>query len=129
MAGPRSLASTLAPRMRCPALPNFCCLDQAPFIEVVKVLHHARVPIIKAVASSDGGSESGDKFRVNIDISVDGPTHTGLATSAFVSYLADHLPNLVPLTIVLKSLLQVLLVPGLTSTMLFCIVQYISTRC
>lgn len=105
--------------MHCPDLSNLCCLDQAPFIEVVKVLHHARVPIIKAVASSDGGSESGDKLRVNIDISVDGPTHTGLATSAFVSYLADHLPNLVPLTIVLKSLLQVLFLPVLTWTILF----------
>lgn len=70
---------------------------------MVKVLNHARVPIIKAVASSD----SSDEFRFNIDISIDGPTHTGLATSAFVSYLAVHLPNLVPLTIVLKSLLQV----------------------
>ena len=105
--------------MHCPDLFNLCCLDQAPFIEVVKVLHHARVPIIKAVASGNGGSESGDKLRVNIDISVDGPTHTGLATSAFVSYLADHLPNLVPLTIVLKSLLQVLLFPVLTWTILF----------
>ena len=103
-----------------------CCLEQAPFIEVVKVLHHARVPIIKAVASSDGGSESGDNFRVNMDISVDGPTHTGLATSAFVSYLADHLPNLVPLTMVLKSLLQVLLYPVLTSTTLFYIARQIT---
>lgn len=74
----------------------------------MKVLDHARVPIIKAVAVSDeGGSADGDRF--NIDISIDSPTHTGLATSAFVSYLADHLPNLVPLTIVLKSLLQVLI--------------------
>lgn len=79
---------------------------QAPFVKVIKVLEHARVPIIKAVALGDvGGETEGSTF--NVDISVDGPTHTGLATSAFVSYLADHLPNLVPLTMVLKSLLQV----------------------
>lgn len=64
------------------------------------------MPIIKAVAVSDASGDSEDS-TFNVDISVDGPTHTGLATSAFVSYLADHLPNLVPLTMVLKSLLQV----------------------
>lgn len=74
----------------------------------MKVIDHARVPIIKAVVSSDGGGGSGDKITFNIDISIDGPAHSGLATSAFTSYLSDHLPNLVPLTIVLKSLLQVL---------------------
>lgn len=74
---------------------------------MVKVLNHARVPIIKAVASTNGGGDPGDSFRFNLDISIDGPTHSGVATSAFVSYLAGHLPNLVPLTIVLKSLLQV----------------------
>lgn len=68
----------------------------------MKVIHHARVPIIKAQATDGCGT---DMF--NIDISIDGPTHSGLATSAFTSYLSDHLPNLAPLTIVLKSLLQV----------------------
>lgn len=75
----------------------------------MKVIYHARVPIIKAVVSSDGGGDgSGDNINFNIDISVDGPAHSGLATSAFTSYLSDHLPNLAPLTIVLKSLLQVM---------------------
>lgn len=82
-------------------------IEQAPFIEVVKVLTHARVPILKAIATSGGGEKPSIGFEFKVDISIDGPTHTGLATSAFVSYLADHLPNLVPLTIVLKSLLQV----------------------
>lgn len=79
----------------------------------MKVLDHTRVPIIKAVAVSNETGNT-DGYRFNVDISIDGPTHTGLATSAFVSYLADHLPNLVPLTFVLKSLLQVLIkhVPG-----------------
>lgn len=65
----------------------------------------SRVPIIKAQAT--GGCGSDENFNFNIDISVDGPTHSGLATSAFTSYLSDHLPNLAPLTIVVKSLLQV----------------------
>ena len=95
---------------------------QAPFIEVVKVLDHAHVPIIKAVFADEGGEDGPDgphghdaisgrpgklKLKLKVDISIDGPTHTGLATSAFVCYLAEHLPNLVPLTIIFKSLLQV----------------------
>lgn len=67
----------------------------------------ARVPVIKAIAMSDSGGNPEERLTVNVDISIDGPTHTGVATSGFVSYLADHLPNLVPLTMVLKSLLQV----------------------
>lgn len=75
----------------------------------MKLIDRARVPIIKAVVSSDGGGGgSCDNISFNIDISVDGPAHSGLATSAFTSYLSDHLPNLAPLTIVLKSLLQVM---------------------
>lgn len=75
---------------------------------MVKVVDHTRVPIIKAIAVSDSGGEPVDsRFTFNVDISIDGPAHSGLATSAFVSYLADHLPNLIPLTMVLKSLLQV----------------------
>lgn len=80
---------------------------------MVKVLDHARVPIIKAVATTtSNGDSSGTTDDMlggfKLDISIDGPTHTGLATTAFVCYLVDHLPNLVPLTIVLKFLLQVL---------------------
>lgn len=75
----------------------------------MKVVPHAMVPIIKAHtgALSDGDDDSGDAVSFNIDISIDGQSHTGLATSAFTSYLADHLPNLCPLTMVLKQLLQV----------------------
>lgn len=73
----------------------------------MKVISHARVPIIKGQATG-GGCGSDENFNFNIDISIDGPTHSGLATSAFTSYLSDHLPNLAPLTIVLKSLLQVM---------------------
>lgn len=84
----------------------------------MNVVQHARVPIIKAQATGRG--DSGDSYSFNIDISIDGPTHSGLATTAFTSYLSSHLPNLAPLTIVLKSLLQVgpllirlRLIPGL----------------
>lgn len=66
----------------------------------------APVPIIRGVALSDSNDGS-DQISFNFDISIDGPTHSGLATSAFTSYLSDHLPNLAPLTMVLKKLLQV----------------------
>eukprot|EP00752_Nemacystus_decipiens_P011879 g10534.t1 len=79
-------------------------LQKHDMLSSMKVIHHARVPIIKAQASA--GSDSDENFNFNIDISIDGPTHSGLATSAFTSYLSDHLPNLAPLTIVLKTLLQ-----------------------
>lgn len=67
----------------------------------------APVPIIRGVALSDRDVGSDGKISFNFDISIDGPTHSGLATSAFTSYLSDHLPNLAPLTMVLKKLLQV----------------------
>ncbi|CAM9715747.1 unnamed protein product, partial [Hapterophycus canaliculatus] len=66
----------------------------------------APVPIIRGVALGDRNDASDDKISFNLDISIDGPTHSGLATSAFTSYLSDHLPNLAPLTMVLKKLLQ-----------------------
>ncbi|CAM9912128.1 unnamed protein product, partial [Scytosiphon promiscuus] len=66
----------------------------------------APVPIIRGVALSDSNGGSDDKISFSFDISIDGPTHSGLATSAFTSYLSDHLPNLAPLTMVLKKLLQ-----------------------
>lgn len=82
----------------------FC---QANFIEVVKVVDMARIPVIKAIAVCDAGVGDEKNSTVKFDITIDGPTHTGVAANGFVSYLADHLPNLVPLTLVLKSLLQV----------------------
>lgn len=81
---------------------------QAQFIEVVKVVDMARIPVIKAIAVCNAGVAGEENLTVKFDITIDGPTHTGVAANGFVSYLVDHLPNLVPLTLVLKSLLQVL---------------------
>jgi hypothetical protein len=44
--------------------------------------------------------------QVNVDLSIEGPSHTGLATAAFVSHMAWHLPHLVPLTVLLKHFLK-----------------------
>jgi hypothetical protein len=63
------------------------------------VVDHGRVPIIKAVAHRGAHS-------FNVDISIDGPAHTGLATTAFVACLVERLPALAPLVLVLKHLLQ-----------------------
>ncbi|CAM9478334.1 unnamed protein product, partial [Phaeothamnion confervicola] len=68
-------------------------------ITVQKVLLTSRVPIIKAVATFGG-------FHFALDLSIDGPGHSGLATTAFVRYAAAHLPDLAPLTLVLKHFLQ-----------------------
>jgi hypothetical protein len=63
------------------------------------VVDHGRVPIIKAIAHRGAHS-------FNVDISIDGPAHTGLATTAFVACLVERLPALAPLVLVLKHLLQ-----------------------
>ncbi|CAM9176973.1 unnamed protein product [Chrysoparadoxa australica] len=73
--------------------------EHSPSIKVLMVLEHSRVPIIKAVATV--GSTS-----FPVDISMDAPMHTGIATSAFVAYLSERLPALAPLVIVLKHILQ-----------------------
>ncbi|CAM9492407.1 unnamed protein product [Sphacelaria rigidula] len=80
--------------------------QHAQFIEVVKVVDMARIPVIKAIAVCNAGVAGEENLTVKFDITIDGPTHTGVAANGFVSYLVDHLPNLVPLTLVLKSLLQ-----------------------
>lgn len=45
-------------------------------------------------------------WQVRVDLSMEGPSHTGLATASLVSTLASRLPPLVPLTLMLKHLLR-----------------------
>jgi DNA polymerase sigma len=74
--------------------------ESLPQFTVLKVLQHARIPIIKA----RWAAPDGQVFRM--DLSLEVPGHTGLATTAFVTYLVDHMPRLKPLVLVLKHLLQ-----------------------
>lgn len=71
-----------------------------PHLRVQRVLDHTRIPIIKAVARKGG-------HTFMFDISIDGPFHTGISTTAFVAALVEQLPPLGPLILVLKNLLQV----------------------
>jgi non-canonical poly(A) RNA polymerase PAPD5/7 len=75
-------------------------LREAPWVGITQVLTHARVPIIKLDARLEGQRE------VRVDLSLECPQHTGIATAALVCALGARLPPLVPLTLVLKSFLR-----------------------
>lgn len=75
-------------------------LREAPWVSITQVLTHARVPIIKLDARFEGQRE------VRVDLSLECPQHTGIATAALVCALGARLPPLVPLTLVLKSFLR-----------------------
>lgn len=63
------------------------------------MLLHARVPIIKAEAYLPGGS-------VLLDISLDGPDHSGLAAAALLRSLTGRMPLLGPLVLLFKDFLK-----------------------
>jgi len=72
-----------------------------PYITIEKVIDQTRIPIIKLVVALEGMAD-----EVCVDLSIEGPHHTGIATAAFVTQLTTHLPHLVPLTLVLKHFLK-----------------------
>jgi DNA polymerase sigma len=74
--------------------------EQHPqWLRIQKFIIHARVPVIKATAF-DG------EATVSLDITVDGPAHTGLATTEFVRNVIAYLPPIVPLVHILRQFLK-----------------------
>jgi DNA polymerase sigma len=94
-------------------------------LEIDNVLLHARIPVIKAtyrqshedivggrppIAPDDvdiaGAPMDLEPLQISIDISIDGPTHSGLATTEMVRTMLTHLPPLGPVSLLLKEYLK-----------------------
>ncbi len=81
-----------------------------------KVLLHSIIPIIKADVLQSGliargvvfppGELRDDDIFVSIDISIDCPGHSGLATAEFVKQMLVAYPTLGPVLNVLKTFLK-----------------------
>ena len=117
-------------------LAEYLAKEAGHLIHITNVIIHARVPIIKAVSvdpqlsgahpnnsgsgsgsGSNGGSGSaagftplhceGSKYEpISIDISIDSPLHSGLATTEMVCTLMQALPPLGPVVSVVKDYLK-----------------------
>ena len=74
-------------------------LSKQHFVQSVKVIESATMPVIKVVSATEGGR------GIQLDISFDAPSHRGLSTCAFVRDLVGDFPALTPLTLVLKQYL------------------------
>ncbi len=76
---------------------------------IQQILPHAHVPLIKAIAtvrSYDSGSSSVRVVSIPVDISMDGPRNTGIASTAMIKVLLAALPPLGPVFLVLKAFLR-----------------------
>jgi Nucleotidyltransferase domain len=117
-------------------LAEYLAKEAGHLIHITNVIIHARVPIIKAVSvdpqlsgahpnnsnngsgggsGSNGGSAAGftplhcegSKYEpISIDISIDSPLHSGLATTEMVCTLMQALPPLGPVVSVVKDYLK-----------------------
>jgi predicted nucleotidyltransferase len=100
-------------------LANFLERHAKDLITITKVLLHTRVPLIKALArmevpcdsssSSSSSSSSAGGTRVvivELDISIDGPEHSGLATTSLSQAMLKALPGLGPATMLIKEYLK-----------------------
>mmetsp|Transcript_17019 Transcript_17019/g.28390 ORF Transcript_17019/g.28390 Transcript_17019/m.28390 type:complete len:1248 (-) Transcript_17019:206-3949(-) len=91
-------------------LANYLGIHAKNIIKITKVLLHTRVPLIKAHAkvsvpceSSPGGV---NEVTVELDISIDGPEHSGLATTSLSLAMLKALPGLGPATMLIKEYLK-----------------------
>ena len=76
-------------------LADYLITQAAGIITIKQVLLFARVPLIKAEAKVNGSI-------ISIDISIDGPSHSGLSTTEFSATLINHIPPLGPIILLLK---------------------------
>ncbi len=74
-------------------------LNQQKWVQIVKTIERAAVPIIKVTATFQ------EAAGIQLDLSFDSPSHRGLSTCAFVRGVCAEYPMLVPLTLVLKQFL------------------------
>jgi len=94
-------------------------MSTIPWIRIVASVTHGRVPVVKATAlvKLDGSGvvpfldeESRilyETVEIPLDVSIDGPTHSGISSTSFVRSLTSRMSSLRPLVLVLKKLLAV----------------------
>lgn len=78
-------------------------------IKIDKVLLHTRVPLIKAsaeLAVLNSDTEEMELIRCELDISIDGPEHSGLATTSLTQAMLKALPGLGPAIMLIKGYLK-----------------------
>jgi predicted nucleotidyltransferase len=78
-------------------LADFLQREAKDLLVINTVILNARVPVIKAVAISSS---------IAVDISIDSPMHSGIATASMVRTLVDLLPPLRPIVTLLKAYLR-----------------------
>ena len=85
----------------------------AGFLRIKNVFLHARVPVIKAEAyvaptgiAVDASEDDLAGLSICVDISLDGPSHSGLATTEFTKVALQFLPPLGPVYTILKGYLK-----------------------
>ena len=94
-------------------------MSTIPWIRIVASVTHGRVPVVKAVAlvKLDGSGVVPfldeetrmhyETVEIPLDVSIDGPTHSGISSTSFVRSLTSRMSSLRPLVLVLKKLLAV----------------------
>ncbi len=87
--------------------------ENVPGMTVSTLLLHTRIPVIKAEVEIGKFALDGKLIinedmvrKVRVDVSFDEAPHSGIATTAMVKFLVEHMPLLKPLLLVLKALLQ-----------------------
>jgi DNA polymerase sigma len=85
-------------------LAEYLTKEAGHLIQITNIFIHARVPIIKAVSINPLGTVGFQPLC--IDISIDCPQHSGLATTEMVCTLMQALPPLGPVVAVLKAYLK-----------------------
>jgi len=79
-------------------------------ISIQQVLTHAQVPLLKATAvvryAAQNAGEEDRVVMIPVDISMDGPRNTGIASTAMIKMLLVALPPLGPVFLVLKEFLR-----------------------
>jgi hypothetical protein len=91
-------------------------MRELPWCRVRVAVENGRVPVVKATALvmrdgegvGDYGKRKGDDLEVEIplDISIDGPGHSGISSTSFTRILNRKLPSLRPMVLVLKEVLR-----------------------
>ncbi|GMH63327.1 hypothetical protein TL16_g03684, partial [Triparma laevis f. inornata] len=92
-------------------------MSTIPWIRILASVTHGRVPVVKAVALvkldgtgvvpffDENARQHYETVEIPLDVSIDGPTHSGISSTSFMRSLTSRLSSLRPMVLVLKKLL------------------------